>query len=199
MGPSAPAKRCLDENGFECHAQSEPYLRQLVIGEFSGKQPPPPAGSLAEFVKHHGHMDIARAEVNILAWIDSSPKALAKANVRGEDRATTSDGQRERLFITEQTERAKAESSSAGSPRVQEGLKRDVGAETVVLSFSVKRAPVTFAAAAPAFAFKATPLKPANLSNPLERLNVFKAPASKATIGNGRRRVCCEELLINRL
>ncbi|KAJ6495614.1 domain of Kin17 curved DNA-binding protein-domain-containing protein [Mycena vitilis] len=150
--------------------------------------------TLTEFVKHLGRAGIARVDETekgwFLAWIDSSPKALAKAEASlKKDRATTSDEQRERLLIAEQIERAKAESSSAGpskdafsEPPVEEGLKRDEGAEKVVLSFSAKPAPAA-PAVTPAFAFKANPLKPANplKVNPLKRPNVFKAAASSSS------------------
>ncbi|KAJ7696670.1 domain of Kin17 curved DNA-binding protein-domain-containing protein [Mycena rosella] len=149
--------------------------------------------TLTEFVKHLGRAGIARVDETekgwFLAWIDSSPKALAKAEASlKKDRATTSDEQRERLLIAEQIERAAAESSAGPSttPPVEEGLKRDEGAEKVVLSFSAKPAPA--APAAPALAFKANPLKPANplKANPLKRPNVFKsAAASSASTPDG--------------
>ncbi|KAF7348188.1 Zinc finger protein rts2 [Mycena sanguinolenta] len=148
--------------------------------------------TLTEFVKHLGRSGIARVDETekgwFLAWIDNSPKALAKAEASlKKDRATTSDEQRERTLIAEQIERAKAEESSSAGPsqesseaqRVDEGLKRDEGAEKVVLSFSAKPTPAP-AAAGPSLAFKANPLKPANplKANPLKRPNVFKAAAS---------------------
>ncbi|KAJ6583915.1 domain of Kin17 curved DNA-binding protein-domain-containing protein [Mycena vulgaris] len=120
--------------------------------------------TLTEFVKHLGTCgDRARW---FLAWIDSSPKASREGASLKKDRATTSDEQRERLLIAEQIERAAAESSSAGpstTPPVEEGLKRDEGAEKLRLPS----------------AFKANPLKPANplKANPLKRPNVFKTAA----------------------
>jgi len=150
--------------------------------------------TLTEFVKHLGRSGIARVDETekgwFLAWIDSSPKALAKAEASlKKDRATTSDEQRERLLIAEQIERAAAESSQAGpstsssTPPAEEGLKRDEGAEKVVLSFSAKPVPATAAATPTALAFKANPLKPANplKANPLKRPNVFKAAASSSS------------------
>lgn len=150
--------------------------------------------TLTEFVKHLGRSGIARVDETekgwFLAWIDSSPKALAKAEASlKKDRATTSDEQRERLLIAEQIERAKAEESSAGpskdssEPPVEEGLKRDEGAEKVVLSFSAKPAPAPVAAA-PSLSFKANPLKLAAnplKTNLLKRPNVFKAAASSSS------------------
>ncbi|KAJ7845443.1 domain of Kin17 curved DNA-binding protein-domain-containing protein [Mycena olivaceomarginata] len=149
--------------------------------------------TLTEFVKHLGRSGIARVDETdkgwFLAWIDSSPKALAKAEASlKKDRATTSDEQRERTLIADQIERAKAEESSAGpskdssaEPPVAEGLKRDEGAEKVVLSFSAKPTPAP-AAAGPSLVFKANPLKLANplKVNPLKRPNVFKAAASSS-------------------
>ncbi|KAJ6622620.1 zinc finger protein RTS2 [Mycena sp. CBHHK59/15] len=149
--------------------------------------------TLTEFVKHLGRSGIARVDETekgwFLAWIDSSPKALAKAEASlKKDRATTSDEQRERLLIAEQIERATAEQTEAGpsTATVEEGLKRDEGAEKVVLSFSAKPAPAP-AAAAPAIGFKANPLKPAVnplKANPLKRPNVFKAAAAASSSSN---------------
>ncbi|KAJ7914833.1 domain of Kin17 curved DNA-binding protein-domain-containing protein [Mycena leptocephala] len=77
--------------------------------------------TLTEFVKHLGRSGIARVDETekgwFLAWIDSSPKALAKAEASlKKDRATTSDEQRERMLISEQIERAKAESQQDPNP-----------------------------------------------------------------------------------
>jgi DNA/RNA-binding protein KIN17 len=164
--------------------------------------------TLTEFVKHLGRSGIARVDETekgwFIAWIDSSPKALAKA-VRTEiiinslishdssyillqeaslkkDRATTSDEQRERMLIAEQIERAAAEAESPpsndDSPPVEEGLKRDEGAEKVVLSFSAKpaapaadTAPSSTLSAGFKTSLKVNPLK----ANPLKRPNVFKS------------------------
>jgi len=144
--------------------------------------------TLTEFVKHLGRSGIARVDETekgwFLAWIDSSPKALAKAEASlKKDRATTSDEQRERTLIAEQIERATAESagpstSSSSTPPAEEGLKRDEGVEKVVLSFSAKPAPAAAAsAAAPTLAFKANPLK----ANALKRPNVFKTAPSTSS------------------
>ena len=142
--------------------------------------------TLTEFVKHLARSGIARVDETekgwFIAWIDSSPKALAKA-VRlappiffylqshtkfqeaslKKDRATVSDEQRERQLIAEQITRAAAEEGSEPSsdmPAVEEGLKRE---EKVVLSFSAK--PVT--------GLVVNPLK----ANALKRPNVFKSSA----------------------
>ncbi|CAA7262819.1 unnamed protein product [Cyclocybe aegerita] len=140
--------------------------------------------TLTEFVKHLGRSGIARVDETekgwFIAWIDSSPKALAKAEASmKKDRATISDEQRERQLIAEQIERAAAEApeaSSSTTPPVEEGLKREENAEKVVLSFSAK--PATTPAAPATTALKlnplklgANPLKP----NPLKRPNVFKS------------------------
>ena len=90
-----------------------------------------------------------------------------------------SDEQRERLLIAEQIERAKTAGeelgpSGSGSPEspppVEEGLKREEGAEKVVLSFSAKPAATTV----PSVGLK---LK----ANPLKRPNVFKTAPSNST------------------
>lgn len=88
-----------------------------------------------------------------------------------------SDEQRERFLIAEQIERAKAEeeqttSDSESSPPVEEGLKREEGAEKVVLSFSAKPVAPTKTASSGGLKLNANPLKAG--TNPLKRPNVFK-------------------------
>lgn len=111
------------------------------------------------------------------------------------ERATTSDEQRERMLIAEQIERAAAEKGRSDSPEsppeVEEGLKRDEGANKLVLSFTPK-APVLStsmstssppasastssislsAKSKPVLGLKVNPLK--STMNPLKRPNVFK-------------------------
>ncbi|KAG7093810.1 hypothetical protein E1B28_007452 [Marasmius oreades] len=105
--------------------------------------------TLTEFVKHLGRSGIARVDDTekgwFIAWIDNSPKALAKAEASmKKERSTTSDEQRERMLIAEQIERAAAEAENGASPRssdsppAEEGLKRDDGSEKVVISFGAK-------------------------------------------------------------
>ncbi|KAF8157926.1 zinc finger protein RTS2 [Crassisporium funariophilum] len=147
--------------------------------------------TLTEFVKHLGRSGIARVDETekgwFLAWIDSSPKALAKAEASmKKDRATVSDEQRERQHIAEQIERAAAgvdnEAGPSTTPPIEEGLKRDENAEKVVLSFSAKPAP---SAALPVVTgFKMNALKPTVnplKANPLKRPNVFKSSAPAAS------------------
>ncbi|KIK41192.1 hypothetical protein CY34DRAFT_13193 [Suillus luteus UH-Slu-Lm8-n1] len=157
--------------------------------------------TLTEFAKHLGRSGIARVDETekgwFIAWIDSSPKALAKqeASIK-KDRATRDDEQRERTLIAEQIERAKLEKGASdegsASPPVEEGLKREEGAEKVVLSFSAKPAATsdTTATAAPtglkltSVKLGANPLK----ANPLKRPNVFKSAApvkSESSEGSG--------------
>lgn len=125
-----------------------------------------------------------------IAWIDSSPKALEKQEAAlKKERSTMSDEQRERLLIAEQIERARAEEeeqgpsgsgSSESPPPVVEGLKREAGAEKVVLSFSSK--PITATTTtAPSVGLKlnANPLKVG--PNPLKRPNIFKTATSNPT------------------
>ena len=95
-----------------------------------------------------------------------------------------SDEQRERLLIAEQIERAKAEeepaaSDSESSPPVEEGLKREEGAEKVVLSFSAKPVIPATTASSGGLKFNVNPLKAG--TNPLKRPNVFKTAASNPT------------------
>lgn len=98
-----------------------------------------------------------------------------------------SDEQRERQLIAEQIEKAKAEkgdSPDAESPPPEEAreLKRDEGAEKVVLSFA-KPATTAASSSTPSGGLKMNPLKaggnPLKMSNPLKanplkRPNVFK-------------------------
>lgn len=150
--------------------------------------------TLTEFVKHLGRSGIARVDETdkgwFIAWIDNSPKALAKqeASIKKE-RATMNDEQRERMLITEQIERATKEAETASgsaSPSAEEqGLQRDDSAEKVVLSFSVKPTAPALSTPAPAVGgFKVNPLNPG--VNPLKRANVFKT--SKPSTGNEKKR-----------
>ncbi|KAI5123141.1 hypothetical protein M0805_000844 [Coniferiporia weirii] len=161
--------------------------------------------TLSEFVKHLGRSGIARVDETdkgwFIAWIDSSPKALSKAEASmKKERATTSDEQRERMLIAEQIERAAAEKKSESpeadnKPAVEEGLKRDEG-EKLVLSISLKPAasatssesppdsstPASSVPTAPSVStgLKFNALK-APAANPPKRPNVFKmAAASKS-------------------
>ncbi|KAA1474790.1 hypothetical protein DENSPDRAFT_841431 [Dentipellis sp. KUC8613] len=149
--------------------------------------------TLTEFVKHLGRTGVAHVDETekgwFIAWIDSSPKALAKQEASlKKERATMSDEQRERLLIQEQIERAaqeaeqKGEGSKSASPPVEEGLKREEG-DKVKLSFAPKAVP----SAAPSISMgglklnplKANPLKAG--ANPLKRPNVFKQASSTAS------------------
>lgn len=142
--------------------------------------------TLTEFVKHLGRTGIARVDETekgwFLAWIDNSPKALAKAEASiKKDRANMSDEQRERLLIAEQIERAAAE-TEGGTPTPkdsppEEGLKRDERSDKVVLSLITSKPPVeptppSSSSLSPAsFKLGANPLK----HNPLKRVNVLKS------------------------
>jgi DNA/RNA-binding protein KIN17 len=151
--------------------------------------------TLTEFVKHLGRTGVARVDETekgwFLAWIDNSPKALARQEASlKKERLTTSDEQRERQLIAEQIERAKAEGGEeeTTAPAAEEfELKRDDGAEKVVLSFSMKPATAATATPTPSSStptttiggpggLKLNPLKQA--TNPLKRPNVFKAAAT---------------------
>jgi len=137
--------------------------------------------TLSEFIKHLGRTGIGRVDETekgwLIAWIDSSPNALSKAEASlKKDRATISDEARERQHIAEQIEKAKGEAAHSESPphAVEEGLKRD-DTEKVVLSFSAK--PATATALTASTSLKLNALKPAPnplKTNPLKRANVFK-------------------------
>jgi DNA/RNA-binding protein KIN17 len=162
--------------------------------------------TLTEFVKHLGRSGIAKVDETekgwFIAWIDSSPKALAKAEASmKKDRATVSDEQRELQLIAEQISRAAVEDDSSktndsSTPPVEEGLKRDETSEKVVLSFSAKPAtasPVVISTGG----LKINPLKAVVnplKANPLKQPinNVFKSSASTTTPSesgvNGKKR-----------
>ncbi|GBE83260.1 domain of Kin17 curved DNA-binding protein-domain-containing protein [Sparassis latifolia] len=141
--------------------------------------------TLTEFVKHLGRIGVARVDETekgwFIAWIDNSPKALAKQEASlKKERATTSDEQRERMLINEQIERAAASTSAEPSPPpAEEGLKRDESTEKVVLSLAPKVTPKTSSSSGLTIKLKplnrANPLKPAN---PPKRPNVLKATAT---------------------
>ncbi|KAK0187699.1 domain of Kin17 curved DNA-binding protein-domain-containing protein [Armillaria mellea] len=147
--------------------------------------------TLTEFVKHLGRTGVARVDETekgwFVAWIDSSPKALAKAEASlKKERATMSDEQRERMLIAEQIERAskdgeKEMEEGKGKEEVEEGLKRDEGAEKLTISFS-KPAPATGSSSSgPAIKMKAA-------VNPLKRPNVFKAASSSSSSSGAQKR-----------
>lgn len=164
--------------------------------------------TLTEFVKHLGRSGICKVDETekgwFIAWIDSSPKALAKQEAAmKKERSTTSDEQRERMLIAEQIDRAKAEHDGSGSPEasssVEEGLKREEGSEKVVLSFSAKPSFST-APLASSLSLKPNPLKlkanPLRASvNPLKRPNVLKSttPSSGATAVGSKRATPVEQ------
>lgn len=156
--------------------------------------------TLTGFCQHLGKAGIAHVDETekgwFIAWIDNSPKALAKADsALKKERMKTSDEQRERVLLAEQIGRAAAleeaqqggEPSGSGSgsqtPEPEEKeLKREEG-EKVVLAVSLKpSAPAPAAApAVPAIKLGVNPLKmAAKPANPLKG-NVFKAaPAASA-------------------
>jgi DNA/RNA-binding protein KIN17 len=139
--------------------------------------------TLTEFIKHLGRSGMAHVDETekgwFIAWIDNSPKALAKQEASlKKDRMTMSDEQRERLLIAEQIERAKEEQAEAGPSSLDEEiaaedkqLKREDGQEKVTLSFSMKAPAPVQVATAPA------PIK----------FNAFKA-AAKPVAGNALKR-----------
>jgi len=116
--------------------------------------------SLTEFVKHLGRQGIVRVDETdkgfFIAWIDNSPKALAKAEANmKKERAVTSDEQRERMLIAEQIARAEAEASAASASPASTsttpppadgtapvvGLQRDEGTAPVKLTFAMSKKP----------------------------------------------------------
>lgn len=146
--------------------------------------------TLTEFIKHLGRTGVARVDETekgwFIAWIDNSPKALAKQEASlKKERATTSDEQRERMLIAEQIERAKAEASSSSEsppPEEERVLKRDESTEKVVLSLAPKASAASTTTVV-STGLKLNPLKPAVNplklgTNLLKRPNVFKQSAA---------------------
>ncbi|OJT09953.1 DNA/RNA-binding protein KIN17, partial [Trametes pubescens] len=145
--------------------------------------------TLTEFVKHLGRTGVARVDETekgwFIAWIDNSPKALAKQEASmKKERMNVSDEQRERTLIEEQIERAAAEAGASGSkpeespPAEELGLKRDEATEKVVLSLTPKTS------TAASSGIKLNALKPAAnplKANPLKRPNVFKQAAAASS------------------
>ena len=84
-----------------------------------------------------------------------------------------SDEQCERPPIAEQIEYAKATSPDLES--VEEGMKREEGAEKVILSFPAKPVAPTTTASSGSLKFNANPLKAG--TNPLKQPNVLKTAA----------------------
>ncbi|KAG9018693.1 hypothetical protein FRB90_010461 [Tulasnella sp. 427] len=109
--------------------------------------------TLTEFVKHLGRTGVARVDETekgwFLAWVDNSPKALAKAEANAKkERLTVSDEQRERELLKAQIEKAQAEAEALGlstpgasgsGAAAEEGLKREEGRK-LVLSLGKKPA-----------------------------------------------------------
>ncbi|KIK23495.1 hypothetical protein PISMIDRAFT_679202 [Pisolithus microcarpus 441] len=164
--------------------------------------------TLTEFVKHLGRAGIAHVDETDegwwVAWIDNSPKALAKqAATLQKERATMSDEQRERLLIAEQIERAReqeeAQTSRSESPE-EPGLKRDEGAEKVVLSLARKSSKLDQSSTlrpSGGCKLELSGVKPDTnpvKMNPLKRLNAFKSvatrrPAEDATQSGEKKRL----------
>ncbi|KAI0357576.1 zinc finger protein RTS2 [Trametes cingulata] len=150
--------------------------------------------TLTEFVKHLGRTGVARVDETekgwFIAWIDNSPKALAKQEASmKKERMTMSDEQRERMLIEEQIERAAAEAEASGSkpeqspPAEELGLKRDESTEKVVLSLTPKTPALVSSSTGASSGIKLNALKPAAnplKANPLKRPNVFKQAAAPA-------------------
>jgi len=127
------------------------------------------------------------------------------------ERATMSDEQRERQLISEQIERAAADGPKSQSPPpgIEEGLRRDDGAEKVVLSLAPKAAtpPEASSSSAPTSVLKIgvkpgiNPLKVNPLkANPLKKTNVFKtggaASSSNGEVDKKRPLSAAEQLIL---
>ncbi|KAG8720420.1 hypothetical protein FRC08_000293 [Ceratobasidium sp. 394] len=145
--------------------------------------------TLTEFVKHLGRSGIAHVDETekgwFIAWIDSSPKALAKADAaRKKERATTSDEQRERNLIAEQIERAReagGNDDEDSAESVAQGLQRDEG-EKLVLSFGAKKSesPPTEAVGSTSTDPETRPEEPEASSSKATSVATVTAPAIKS-------------------
>jgi len=168
--------------------------------------------TLTGFCQHLGRTGLAHVDETekgwFIAWIDNSPKALAKADAAmKKERMKTSDEQRERVLLREQIERAVAVEEDVGGQASGSGSREDsppaapapelvqTEGEKVKLSVSLK--PTTpVETPAPAIklglnAFKAA-AKPApanalkGTGNPLKG-NVFKSGGSIAPVAGQKR------------
>ncbi|KZS92113.1 zinc finger protein RTS2 [Sistotremastrum niveocremeum HHB9708] len=148
--------------------------------------------TLTEFIKHLGRSGIAHVDETekgwFIAWIDRSPKALAKQEASlKKERATTSDEQRERTLIAEQIERAKLEAPASEtkeeSPQAEEGLKRDETSEPLKLSIAPKTPTESSGGLSFSGGLKLTKTNPLKAVNPL-KTNVFKNAASSSSTAN---------------
>lgn len=160
--------------------------------------------TLTEFIKHLGREGIVRVDENEkgfwIAWVDTSPKALAKqAESQKRERMDMDEEQRQRKQLQEQIERARLQEEARKSQlgdQTETGLQRAEGTK-VTLSLAPtnptgdKRAGTEESNEGPqrdaqsgSSLSTATTVK---LSNPLKRpatTNVFKA-AKVAKIGGG--------------
>ncbi|KAG8843160.1 hypothetical protein FRB96_004336 [Tulasnella sp. 330] len=123
--------------------------------------------TLTEFLKHLGRSGIARVDETekgwFIAWIDNSPKALAKAEISAKkEKLQMSDEQRERELLKAQIEKAQQEAEglnqdvagpSNSNLTAEEGLQRGEN-EKVVLSFGFGKKP---SPPAPSFPSDAAP------------------------------------------
>lgn len=114
------------------------------------------------------------------------------------ERLAMSDEQRERQLIAEQIEKAAAEQGDAepDSPPPEEDreLKREEGAEKVVLNISLSKPTPVVSSSSASTGSKLNPLKPGNAlkmgnplkaANPLKQPNVFKTAVASSSKGEG--------------
>ncbi|KAK0462057.1 domain of Kin17 curved DNA-binding protein-domain-containing protein [Desarmillaria tabescens] len=129
--------------------------------------------TLTEFVKHLGRTGVARVDETekgwFIAWIDNSPKALAKAEA--------SMKKRERRFRTSRGRGCLLQSRLS----VQAGEGKNEGAEKLTISFSKPAAESTSSSSAIKIKAAVNPLK----ANPLKRPNVFKTAAAASSSSSG--------------
>jgi len=138
--------------------------------------------SLTEFVKHLGRQGIVRVDETdkgfFIAWIDNSPKALAKAEANlKKERAVTSDEQRERMLIAEQIARAEAEASAASTSAGSSGSPPPSDCTTPAVGLLREdAAPVKLAFALSKKASPSPPVEPAPASSSSPSCDATSAP-----------------------
>lgn len=164
--------------------------------------------TLTEFIKYLGREGIVRVDENEkgfwIAWVDTSPKALAKqAESQKKERMDMDEEQRQRKQLQEQIERAKLQEEARraqGGDQAEKGLQRNEG-EKISLSLAVGKAKVDESTDGPAslqeqpngvssgdtgtIQLGSTTSKP---SNPLKRAapgNVFKTAKVAKTSSTG--------------
>ncbi|CAO3657216.1 unnamed protein product [Mucor hiemalis] len=166
-------RQCRDENGFKCHIMSESHQRQMLLVAanpgrfrvFANKvyqeyiahkehihMNATRWNSLTEFCKQMGRDGILRVDETErglhIAWVDNSPKALARqAAIQKMDRVKKDDEERELQLLKEQIEKASKVAEDRGIVEQEATELKREGEQPIKLSLSMK--PVALSAEAP--------------------------------------------------